>query len=359
MSKQLGVAVLGCGYWGVNYVRVFNELPGARVVAICDQRMARLEEIGKRFPGAALATDLDQVLQMEEVDAVVICTGATTHFDVANRCIASGKHVLVEKPLTTNVEHAEALIEQAKAEGVTLMVGHTFLYNAGVQTVKDYLGRADMGPIYYLYSCRTNLGPIRQDVNALWDLAPHDVSIFNYLLDSAPLWVSAVGANVLKNAREDVGFVSLGYRDNIIGNIHVSWADPNKERELVVVGSNKRIVFNDLDVMERVKIYEKGVVPVASEATNFGEFQFLMRDGDIISPRVEGSEPLKNQCKHFVECLAQGKRPRTDGQAGLNVVRVMTAIERSMAQHGAPVWLDTMDNDTTSISQKQEILQYA
>ncbi|MFN8486569.1 MAG: Gfo/Idh/MocA family oxidoreductase [Caldilineaceae bacterium] len=356
MTNRLGIAVLGCGYWGVNYVRVFNEMPNAEVVAICDQRRARLEEIGNRFPGAHLATELDEVLQMEDVDAVVICTGATTHFEVATRCLAAGKHILVEKPLTTTVEHAEALIEQAKAQQVLLMVGHTFLYNPGVQLVKEYLGRSDMGQVYYLYSCRTNLGPIRQDVNALWDLAPHDVSIFNYFLGSAPLWVSAVGANVLKNQREDVGFVSLGYRNNIIGNIHVSWADPNKVRELVVVGSNRRIVFNDLNMMERVKIYEKGVTPVEPEATNFGEFQFHMRDGDILSPRVEGSEPLKNQCKHFIECVTQHKLPRTDGQAGLDVVRVMAAIERSMAQRGAPIWLD---NDVIPMPQKEEIRQYA
>jgi predicted dehydrogenase len=354
MNNEIGIAVIGCGYWGVNYVRVFNELAGAEVTAICDQRPARLAEIGKRFPGAYTTTSLDAALQLEDVDAVVVCTGATTHFDVASRCIAAGKHVLIEKPLTTEPADAERLIELADAQGVKLMVGHTFLYNPAIQLLKQYLQRADMGEIYYLYSSRTNLGPIRQDVNALWDLAPHDISIFNYLLDSTPRWVSAVGAKVLKNHREDVGFVSLGYGDNIVGHIHVSWADPNKVRELVVVGSNRRIVFDDLNAMERVKIFEKGVSPVQPEAANFGEFQYLMRDGDIVSPHVEVSEPLKNQCRHFIECIAQDRRPQTDGQAGLDVVRVMAAIDHSIQQRGAPVFVEeTVQNAFTLLPIKE------
>ncbi|MCL4862313.1 MAG: Gfo/Idh/MocA family oxidoreductase [Caldilineaceae bacterium] len=337
MTNSIGIAVVGCGYWGVNYVRVFNELTDTDVVAICDQRTARLAEIGQRFPGAHQTDSLDYMLQLEDVDAVVVCTGATTHFEVASRCIAAGKHVLIEKPLTTRVEDAERLTTMADEAGVTLMVGHTFLYNPAVELLKEYLGRSDMGEIYYLYSSRTNLGPIRQDVNALWDLAPHDISIFNYLLDSTPLWVSAVGAKVLKNRREDVGFVSLGYPNNVVGNLHVSWADPNKVRQLVLVGSNRRIVFDDLNPLERVKIFEKGVSRVEPEAASYGEFQYRMRDGDISSPRVEASEPLKNQCQHFIKCIATAQRPRTDGRAGLEVVQVMTAIDRSIAQNGAPV----------------------
>jgi predicted dehydrogenase len=184
------------------------------------------------------------------------------------------------------------------------------------------------------------MGPIRNDVNALWDLAPHDVSIFNYLLGSAPEWASAVGAKLLGSCREDVGFISLGYPSNILAHIHVSWADAYKVRELVVVGSDKRIVFNDIDQAERVRVFEKGVSIVEPEASSYGEFQFRMRDGDIISPRVEMSEPLKNQCSHFVECVQKGTRPLTDGLAGLNVVRVMEAITDSISQNGTPVELN-------------------
>jgi predicted dehydrogenase len=349
MNHKLGIAVIGCGYWGINYVRVFTELPNTTVTAICDQRPERLAEIGQRFPGAYLATSLDMVLQREDVDAVVVCTGAMTHFDVASRCIAAGKHLLIEKPLTTDPADAALLIQLAEAHAVKLMVGHTFLYNPAVQVVKRYLEREDTGEIYYLYSSRTNLGPIRQDVNALWDLAPHDISIFNYLLDRTPRWVSAVGVNVLKNQREDVGFISLGYDDNIVGHIHVSWADPNKVRELVVVGSKRRLVFDDLNAMERVKIFEKGVSRVQPEAATFGEYQYQIRDGDILSPHVEASEPLKNQCRHFVDCIVEDRHPQTDGWAGLEVVRVMVAIDRSIQQHGAPIAVEAPRDEPFSI----------
>lgn len=348
-SDKIGVAVVGCGYWGINYLRVFNELANSEVVAICDQRKERLQEIGSRYPGAVLATDLDEALQIPGVDAVIVCTGATTHFDVTKAALVAGKHVLVEKPMATTVEDCQDLIALSEMYNRTLMVGHTFIYNSGIRKVKEHLQRADMGEIYYLYSCRTNLGPIRYDVNALWDLAPHDVSIFNYLLERSPQWVSAVGAKVLRSDNQDVGFVSLGYGDNVIGNIHVSWADPNKVRQLVVVGSNRRIVFDDLNALERVKIFEKGVVRRPPEASTFGEHQFMMRDGDIYSPQVEVNEPLKTQCTHFLECLRTGQRPVTDGWAGMEVVKVLSAIDQSIALNGAPVTLATTNHNGSGL----------
>ncbi len=334
---QLGVAIVGIGYWGVNYVRVLTELPQVRAVAVIDQRPERLEEVGKRFPGVTSFTDIEDALQSGNVDVVVVCTPATTHYEVARRCLEAGKHVLVEKPITTRVAQAEALIELAEAKGLTLMVGHTFIYNAGVQKVKTYIEQEEVGRVYYLYARRTNLGPIRRDVNALWDLAPHDVSIFNYLLGNTPTWVTAVGGKILQNCCEDFGFISLGYQHDMIGHIHVSWADPYKVREMVVVGSDKRIVFDDVKTVEQVRVFEKGVIPSAAEAPSYGEYRFMIRDGDIVSPKIEVSEPLKNQCRHFLECVVEGSRPLTDGQAGLEVVRVMAAIDRSLERNGAPV----------------------
>lgn len=339
-ADQVGIAVIGCGYWGVNYIRIFSELRHSRVVAICDSRIERLHEIAQRYPDVLLTTDVDQLLELDGISAVVICTGAASHYWVASRCLAANKHVLVEKPLVTNVADGNELIHLAQTRNLTLMVGHTFLYNSAVRKVKECISPAEMGQTYYLYSCRTNLGPIRQDVNALWDLAPHDISIFNYLLDSTPDWVSAVGAKVLSNEREDVGFISLGYPNNVIGNIHVSWADPNKVRNLVVVGSHRRVVFDDLNTQEKVRIYEKGVKRVEPEVPNYGEHQLLLRDGDVISPYVQASEPLKVQCTHFLECISQGTRPLTDGRAGLDVVQVLTAIDTSIEQSGAPVRLE-------------------
>jgi predicted dehydrogenase len=337
MNDKLGIAILGCGYWGINYVRIFEELPETRVVVVCDTRAERLQEVGRRFPGVALVTNVAEALKLPGVEAAVICTPAATHYQVASQCLAAGKHILVEKPITTETIDAERLTVLAESKKLTLMVGHTFLFNAGVKRVKAYIEQAEVGRIYYLEARRTNLGPIRRDVNAIWDLAPHDISIFNYLLDSTPEWVSAVGTKVLHNCCEDVGFLSLGYPDGIIGHIHVSWANPNKVREVEVIASNKRIVFDDLNTLERVRVFEKGVSASLPEADSYGEYHLQMRDGDIISPRVEVREPLKDQCKHFVECVTQSLRPFTDGWAGLEIVRVLVAADNSLKQNGAPV----------------------
>ncbi len=314
---QLGVAILGSGYWGINYVRVFSELPQVRHVTVIDQRPERLEEVGKRFPGVTLSMDIEDALRSDDVDVVVVCTPATTHNELTRRCLEAKKHVLVEKPITTRVTQAEELMELAEAKGVTLMVGHTFVYNPGVQKVKQYIQQGEVGQVYYMYAQRTNLGPIRHDVNAIWDLAPHDVSIFNYLLNSSPSWVTAVGGRILQRCCEDFGFISLGYEDGTIGHIHVSWADPNKVRQVVVVGSDKRIVFDDVNTIEQVRVFEKGVMPSTDEASSYGEYRFLIRDGDILSPKIEVSEPLKNQCRHFLDCVIRGERPVTHGRAGL------------------------------------------
>ena len=345
MREPLGVAVLGCGYWGINYVRIFSEMPEARVVMACDQRPERLQEVQRRFPGVDVTTDFEAILRNPGVEAIVVCSEATAHHNLCSLALTNGKHVLVEKPITTKSADANSLIALAESRDLTLMVGHTFLYNPGIAKVKDYLEHGQAGRIYYIYARRTNLGPIRRDVNALWDLAPHDVAICNYLLDSAPQWVSAVGAKVLRNCHEDVGFISLGYADGIVAHIHVSWADPNKAREVVVVGSQRRIVFNDLNGQEAVRVFEKGVAPMDSEPASYGEYRFSIRDGDITSPRIEISEPLKNQCRHFVECVTEGRRPRSGGPEGRDVVRVLEGVDRSLRRNGAPVKLWRSEDD--------------
>jgi len=338
-TKPLGVAIIGCGYWGMNYVRIFNELTDARVLAVCDQSAERLNEVARRFPGLYLTTQIDDAVSQPDVEAVVVCTEASTHFNVTRRLLMAGKHVLVEKPLTTIAADSEKLIDLAESNSAILMVGHTFIFNAGVRKVKEYV-QEDSGRVYYLYARRTNLGPIRRDVNALWDLAPHDIAIFNYLLDGTPQWVSAVGGKVLGNCRDDVGFISLGYPDNVLAHVHVSWADPDKAREVVVVKSDKRIVFNDLNGIEQVRVFEKGVSPVEHEPLNYGEFRFEIRDGDIISPRIEPVEPLKHQCRHFLECVRTGKRPISSGVEGRDVVRVLEAVNRSTECKGLQVEIE-------------------
>lgn len=339
-KAHLGIAVVGCGYWGMNYVRIFNELLDSRVVAVCDQRADRLQEVGRRFPGVYLTSDIGDLTSREGVDAVVVCTEATSHYEVTRRLLAAGKHVLVEKPLTTRSADAQALIDLAEENSMLLMVGHTFIFNAAVRKVKEYV-QSDDGRVYYLYARRTNLGPIRHDVNALWDLAPHDIAIFNYLLDSTPEWVSATGGRVLGNCRHDVGFVSLGYPRNVLAHVHVSWADPDKAREVVVVKSDKRIVFNDLNGPEQVRVFEKGLSPVEQEPLNYGEFRFEIRDGDIVSPRIEAVEPLKYQCRHFLECVRTGKHPISGGVEGRDVVRVLEAVNRSIELKGLQVEVES------------------
>lgn len=329
------VAVIGCGRWGGNYVRLFEELPGARVVLVYDKDEAGVKKLLQRFPGIKAAKSLAEVTA-SDCEAVIVATPAATHCEVTKKCLEAGKHVLVEKPIATTAGDAEQMISLAESKKRILMVGHTFLFNPGVKALKNYVRDPSFGDIYYLHATRTNMGPIRTDVNAAWDLAPHDVSIFNYLLDKSPQWVSATGAHLFDNGRADLAFMTLGYPGNVIANIHVSWADPYKVREVVAVGSRRRIVFDDLDGLERLKIFDKGVTRDES-ADSFGEFRLLMRDGDILSPRVENSEPLKEQCLHFLECIEKGAKPVSNGYTGLDVIRAMIAADESMRRCGAPV----------------------
>ncbi len=334
MAGAVRIALIGYGYWGPNYARILNELSESRITAICEVSPERRQRAQERYPQLAISSDVQEVLRSSDVDAMVISTPASTHYELARRALESGRHVLVEKPLALTVEHCERLCELAERTARVLMVAHTFLYNAGIRKMKQCMQSADFGRVYYLHATRTNLGPIRQDVNAVWDLAPHDVSIFSYLLDQKPQWASAIGSPVLGSLREDVGFITLAYAGGVIGNIHVSWADPNKVREVVAVGSGRRVVFDDLNDMERIRVFEKGVAVGEASADSFGEFKLLVRDGDIISPKIEPSEPLKNQCAEFVASITSGARPLSDSRFGMSVVQTLLAIEASMRKHG-------------------------
>ena len=342
MNSRIGVAVVGCGYWGMNYVRLFSEMPEAKLVAVCDRSPERLAEVTWRFPDVITAFNLDDALRRDDVSVVVICTEAMSHYSMTRACLMAGKHVLVEKPITTTVAHAEEVSLFAEQNGLTLMVGHTFIYNSGIKKIKEYIGGG--GQLYYLYARRTNLGPIRRDVNVLWDLATHDIAIFNYLLDQVPLWACAIGARVLGNCREDVGFITLGYRNNCLGHIHVSWADPNKTREVVAVCSDKRIVFNDLKGVEQVRVFEKGVKVLEAPPSSYGEYRLQIRDGDIVIPKVDNVEPLKEQCRHFLYCVRSKDRPITSGWDGKEVLRVLEAIDQSLSQDGARIEIAAHNN---------------
>jgi len=339
-GKVMNVGIIGYGHWGKNFARVFSELPQAALVAICETSEERRQAVRHYYPHARTTASIEELLSWPEVEAVVVATPAATHYSLTKRILLAGRHVLVEKPLALEAEHAEEVAALAAARGLVLMVGHTFLYNPAVRLIKELMSAPDFGQVYYLQAVRTHLGLVREDVNVVWDLAPHDVSIFTYLLDMLPVRVSATGVSFLQKGREDAAFVTLHYPNGIVGNIHVSWLDASKVRTVTVVGSQSRVVFDDLNSMEKVKVYEKGL-RIQQNGENFGEFQLLVRDGDIRSPRLDPSEPLKNECREFIACVENGSRPLADGANGVAVVRVLTAIDHSLRNGGALVELRT------------------
>lgn len=330
------IGIIGCGHWGPNYIRNFTELPESEVVMVCDIDEARLNGIKGRFREIEIERDYERLLDNPAIEAVVVSTPASTHYQIVRDALEAKKDILCEKPLTLLPEESEELVNLANETERILMVAHTFLYNPAIKRMREYILGGEIGKIYYLQASRTHLGLIREDVNAVWDLATHDVAIFSYLLDTQPEEVSARGGSYLRQGRCDAAFITLSYPDGIIGSITVSWVDSNKVRELAIIGSRARLFFNDLDNLEKLRIYEKGV-SVERSYTGFGEFQYLLRDGDIISPKIELKEPLRLQCQHFIECVKERKTALTDGKNGLEVVRVMAAIDESLRQGGIPV----------------------
>lgn len=338
---MIRMALVGCGHWGSNYLRVLQFMEGAEVVSVYDRDGGPLKKITKQYPNLEIVKDFSSLLKNPQIDALIIATPASTHYPLVKESLAAQKHVLVEKPLALSIPEAEELVQAADRSRRILMVGHTFLYNPAIRKMREYIERGALGTIYYLQATRTHLGLIRDDVSSVWDLAPHDVSIFSYLLNRVPTRVSAVGASHLKRNLQDVAFVNLFYDGNILGNIHISWVDSNKLRQVAVIGSKARILFDDLNPLERLRIFEKGV-SIDKPYDTFGEFQLLLRDGDILSPKVEPEEPLRNVCLDFVRSIQTGKRPLADGKNGLEVVRAMCAIHRSMEREGAPVNVSEM-----------------
>jgi predicted dehydrogenase len=335
---MLSIAVIGAGHWGPNLMRHFDNRHTSRVAWVVDRDQGRLGQVHSRFPDVRLGTDATEALVDPDVDATVIATPTSTHFDIARTALEQGKHVLVEKPITADVAQGEALCELAEREGRVLMVGHVFLYNAGVERVKRYLEDGDLGRVYYVSMVRTNLGPIRIDVNAAWDLAAQDVSIANYWLDAEPETVSAVGGNWINPGIDDAVFATLGYPGDIMVNIHCSWLNPRKARDITVVGERKMLTLDDLSLTEPIRIFDKGVTDERMTATfvdSFASFRASVRDGDITIPKVPLEEPLGAECRHFLECVRTGAPPRTHGRLGVAVVRTLEAIARSMENRGA------------------------
>jgi predicted dehydrogenase len=339
---MIGIGIVGAGHWGPNLIRNLHNRVTSEVVWVADRDLKRLEQVRARFPGMQTTGDVDQLLGDPRVQAVVIATPTSTHHELTRAALLSGKDVLVEKPITADPRHGEELIALAEERRRVLMVGHVFLYNGGVRRVKKYIDDGELGRIFYLSMQRTNLGPIRVDVNAAWDLASHDISIASFWLGAEPIAASAVGGSWINGGVEDAMFATLRYPNDVLLNLHVSWLNPRKNRDITVVGDRRMLTFDDLNLQESIRMYDKGVSAAQQNAATeyidtFAAARTHVWDGDITIPKVSLGEPLKVECDHFLECVAKRTQPLTGGRMAVGVVRALEAITRSAQQGGAQV----------------------
>jgi len=326
----LRVAIIGFGHWGPNYARILaGTMSNARLAACAEPSAGRLATFERQYPAARAYADYRRLLNDGDLDAVIVATPTSTHTQVAEECLRAGLHVLVEKPLASSVADAEAMIATARETGRTLMVGHTFLFNPAVRAIKKYIDEGLLGELRYLYFQRTGLGPIRQDVNALWDLAPHDLSMLRYWLGADPIDLVVRGQSYLKPGNEDVVFLTLNYPRQVLASVHVSWLDPVKVRRVTVVGDRKMVVFDDTHATEKLRVYDRGADYQPREG-GFAEFIAAVRDGDILIPRLEPLEPLREQLAHFMDCINTGRQPISGAEDGLAVVRVLEWAEHEL-----------------------------
>ena len=339
---MLRIGIVGLGYWGPNFMRNFSNLKDSEVTVICDLNEERLQYAKSFLPDVHTTTNIDEILSKDYVDAVVISTPTKTHHALSKKALENGLHVFVEKPLATTSQECEDLIELAEAKDLILFVGHLFLYNEAVKKIKTLIDDNYLGNVSYISSKRLNLGPIRQDVNALWDLAPHDISIILDFFGRAPVAVNCQGLAYLNPNVHDVCALTMHFEPNSMAIIHVSWLDPNKTRLMTIVGEQKMAVFDDNEPLEKVKIYDKRVEAPAYTDT-YGEFQFSFQYGDTSSPWLKQVEPLKAECQHFLDCVMQETTPLTDGKSGLDVVRVLEAAQKSLVNGGIPVELKRVE----------------
>jgi predicted dehydrogenase len=335
--SNVGIGVIGYGYWGPNLARNIAELPTASLVGIADARHERRATAQRRHPGIALAVSAEELIANPLVDAVAIATPVYSHFELAMKALKAGKHVLVEKPICTSSEEAMQLIEYAERRHLTLMVDHTFPYTGSVRKVKELVSTGQLGDLYYYDSVRVNLGLFQKDVGVIWDLAVHDLSIMDFVFDMRPVAVSCIGINHIAGQPEDVAYMTLLFNDNFIAHLHVNWLSPVKLRRTLIGGSSKMIVYDDLEAHEKVRVHDKGLIV---EADPEQVRQMLLRgyrSGDVWSPQVDVAEALGTELSHFVQCIVTGETPITDGNAGYRVVKILEAAEQSLRTNGVPV----------------------
>ncbi len=337
----VGVGVIGYGYWGPNLVRNFSEVPGARVLAVSDLNEGRFPEIHARYPSITTTTDYRHLLADPAIDAVVIATPVSTHFALALEALRAGKHVLVEKPMAQTAAQAIQLVEEAARVGRILMVDHTFIYTGAVRKIKELIESGRLGRLYYYDSVRVNLGLFQRDVDVLWDLAVHDLSIMDYLLGQAPVAVAATGVAHIPGRPVNTAYLSCFFDDNLLAHFHVNWLAPVKIRRTLIGGDRQMIVYDDLEPSEKVKVYDKGITldSLDSDAPGAYNLRIGYRAGDMWAPQISLTEALRVEAQHFLDCIRERRRPLSDGQAGLRVVRILEAASQSLARRGQPVEL--------------------
>ena len=336
MKHPVSVGVVGCGYWGPNLVRNFKSLPHCTLKAMCDVNEGRLSHLRGLYSDVEGLTDYQRFLSEMDLNAVVVATPVKHHFPLAKAALLAGKHTLIEKPMAASVAECEELIDIANKQGVILMVGHTFLYSAAVRKITDIVQAGDLGDIRYINSRRLNLGLFQKDINVAWDLAPHDISIILHILEEFPLAVNCQGNAHVTPGIEDVTNMSLMFRQKRFATIQSSWLEPRKVREMTIVGTRRMIVYDDLQNLEKIRIYDVRVERPPHYDT-FAEFHYSYHYGDSYIPRIEQNEPLKVECQHFIDCIQSGSQPLTDGKKGLELVQILEASSVSLKAVGAPV----------------------
>ncbi len=334
-DQKIRLGIVGVGDWGRNLLRNFARLKECQISFICDSDENNLKKASALFPYFEVSKDYQKAIAQNSADAVIVATPPDSHFQVAKEALLAGKHVFVEKPLVLDLAQGEELCRLASDKNKMIMVGHIMMYHAATRKLREYIQKGELGEVYYIYTQRVNLGKVRNNENALYSFAPHDISLVCYLLDKTPVKVSATGSSYIQDGIEDVVFVTLHFADRIMAHIHVSWLDPHKDRKVTIVGSKKMAVFDDTEASEKIWLYDKGV-DSKFDYTTYGEYLSL-RSGDILIPKIDSIEPLELECKHFVECIREGKKPLSDGKEGLKVLKVLQAAQKSLKSGGTPV----------------------
>lgn len=338
MPKQINVGVVGCGYWGPNLVRNLRSLPDCGVRVICDLSEQRLKHLKSLYPEVRGETDFAHMLNGDGLDAVVIATAVHLHYPMARASLLAGKHTFIEKPMASSVRECEELIALARDKGLVLMIGHTFLYSQAVRKIKDIVVRGDIGELRYVSARRLNLGLFQKDINVTWDLAPHDLSILLYIMEESPVSINCRGSAHVTPGVEDVTSLYLTFPRNRSALVHSSWLDPRKIREMTIVGSRRMILYDDVALQEKIRVFDARVEPPPHYDT-FAEFQYAYHNGDMYAPYLKQEEPLKTECQHFLDCIRGGKTPLSDGAQGLALVGILEAASLSLKQNGSPVHL--------------------